>query len=341
MNGISAVLIVKNEEKLLGRCIRSLVGFDEIVVLDTGSTDRTMEIARGLGAKVFTTEPIKPFHFAEARNRALVHASHDWTLSIDADEILRPGSTRKIRTALDQKDAAAFSTTFVNRAENDHSRTVEIRKIKIFRKGSWNWKYRVHELLAPALEGLATVDLPQVVIEHLPDMDKSERHGQNLELLRLCVEESPEYTRAYRHLGQELMLRKEYPEAVRYLAQYVEKTEEGPIEKSQALLWIGKCYGDMGKLDDAVRWFEASYAADPRRREPLYFAGWWLMNKGPSLEHVDRAAKFFEKVLAIPVGSRPQSHLDEPYVWANEPQRLLGKCRRTIAEVVEASRKQQ
>lgn len=369
MPAISAVLIVKNEEKLLGRCLRSLAGLDEIVVLDTGSTDRTMRIAKDLGANVSEEDCSCPpegeaarrifgegkrFHFAKARNRALEIARHPWILSIDADEVLRPGGTRKIRTAIDgHAHSSAFNITFVNRAENNPSKTTEIRKIKIFRKDAWTWKYRVHELLFPLRQGVHVQDLSQVVIEHLPDEDKAARHGQNLDLLRLCVEESPEYVRARRHLGQEFMLRKEYSEAIPELARYAEKTDEAPIERSQALLWIAKCYAEMGRLEDAVRWFELSHGVEPRRREPLYFAAWYLANRGPTLEHVDRAVRFLERALEIPVSARPGSHLDEIYVWIGEPgkgpsgfgpsetEKLLAKCRRAVAETVEASRKGQ
>ena len=66
MEKISAVLIVKNEQKVIKRCLKSVKDCDEIVVLDTGSTDRTVAIAQEMGAKVKVSEPIVPFHFANA-----------------------------------------------------------------------------------------------------------------------------------------------------------------------------------------------------------------------------------------------------------------------------------
>jgi glycosyltransferase involved in cell wall biosynthesis len=329
-NGISAVLITKNEEKVIGRCLKSLLGLDEIVVLDTGSTDKTVKIATDVGAKVFTRTPaIVPFHFALARNEATLLAKNDWIFTIDADEVLRPGGTRKMRRVVEEAgDLTAFAPTFINQAEGDGSRTVVIQKTKLFRTSEWEWKYRVHEQLVTRKPGEKKIgDLSAVSIEHLPNPDKSVRHGQNLELLKMVVEENPEYARAFRHLGQELMLRKEWVQAIPYLAQYAEKTEEGPLHKSEVLSHIGRCYVETARLDEALPWFDQASLADPRRREPLYHAALGLI-KACRLEE---ALLWVKRMLAIPVTAKPGSHLDLPEVWAGMPVKMLAFCTSEIA----------
>jgi glycosyltransferase involved in cell wall biosynthesis len=86
MAAISAILITYNEESDLPDALESLRGVaDEIVLVDSGSTDRTCEIARGAGARVFA----RPFtNFGEQKNFAAAQAGHDWLLSLDADERL-------------------------------------------------------------------------------------------------------------------------------------------------------------------------------------------------------------------------------------------------------------
>src|ERR1700739_4326204 len=86
MQAISAILITYNEQSDLPEALESLRGVaDEIVVVDSGSTDRTREIARELGARVV----LRPFtNFGEQKNFAAAQASHDWVLSLDADERL-------------------------------------------------------------------------------------------------------------------------------------------------------------------------------------------------------------------------------------------------------------
>ena len=84
---ISASLIVKNEEQMLPKCLNSIKQVDEIVVVDTGSEDKTIEIAKKAGAKVHTDYKWAD-NFSEARNVSKSRCTGDWLLIIDADEIL-------------------------------------------------------------------------------------------------------------------------------------------------------------------------------------------------------------------------------------------------------------
>ena len=93
---ISAVIITKNEEAAIGRCLESISWVDEIVVLDSGSTDETVGIARSKGAKVFTSAEWPGFGIQ--KNRALELATGDWILSIDADERVTPELAAEIRS---------------------------------------------------------------------------------------------------------------------------------------------------------------------------------------------------------------------------------------------------
>jgi len=331
--GISAVLIVKNEQKLLGRCLKSLVGFDEVVVLDTGSTDKTVQVAREHGAKVSVSEPIAPFHFAEARNRASALASNDWTLPIDADEVMRPGCIRKIRLAISNRpDVTAMNVVFIDKPAGGN-RIVDIKKIKLFRKSVWSWRYRVHEQLFTEKADAPVMDLESVKIEHLPDHDKTLRHGQNIELLRMCVKENPEYSRAFKHLGQELMLRKEWSEALPSLAEWAVKCDEGPLERSQAMVNLGRCYAETGRLrPDGLQWFERAWDANQRRREPLYWAAWYLMAQAKLVVDIQAAVDYLRRLIAIPEASMPDSYLSTPTVWGPEPRRMLAFCKEQLRE---------
>ena len=96
---VSLTMIVKNEEENLPRCLASVEGvFDEIIVVDTGSTDRTKEIAREFGAKVFDFEWIDSF--AAARNEALSHATGDYAFWLDADDVVEPVERVKLLALL-------------------------------------------------------------------------------------------------------------------------------------------------------------------------------------------------------------------------------------------------
>ena len=86
---ISLVMIVKNESRCLARCLKAVQPYvNEMIIVDTGSTDNTVEIATSFGAKTYSFEWVDDF--SAARNYALSKATHDWRLVLDADEILQP-----------------------------------------------------------------------------------------------------------------------------------------------------------------------------------------------------------------------------------------------------------
>jgi glycosyltransferase involved in cell wall biosynthesis len=106
MPTVSLCLIVKNEEAVLARCLESTKGIaDEIVVVDTGSTDKTKEIALAQGAKVFDFAWIDDF--GAARNFAFAQGTGDYLMWMDADDVLLPEDAQKLRTLLDAMPADA------------------------------------------------------------------------------------------------------------------------------------------------------------------------------------------------------------------------------------------
>lgn len=113
MPQLALSMIVKNAGGELVDCLASVRGIvDEIVVVDTGSRDASLEIARKAGARTFTT----PWenHFAKARNLSLAHVTADWVLILDADERLDPVARKVLRRHLGRKDLAGYYVTIRN-----------------------------------------------------------------------------------------------------------------------------------------------------------------------------------------------------------------------------------
>jgi glycosyltransferase involved in cell wall biosynthesis len=117
---LSAVMIVKNEEAMLGRCLESIKDMDEVIVLDTGSDDNTGAIAR-MYPNVNYLEGVYKWadNFAEARNKALSYSTGDWNFIIDADEYLEPGGISKLRNFI--KSAKCRVVDIPSREETDRS----------------------------------------------------------------------------------------------------------------------------------------------------------------------------------------------------------------------------
>lgn len=141
---LSVCLIVKDEEAMLRSCLESVVDVvDEIVVYDTGSSDRTVEIARSMGARVF--EGYWDGSFARARNAALEQARGEWILVIDADEKFL-GDPQALRTLLENQrsDVEAFLVAVENLHGTGNARSVHTG-IRLFRRSAATYRHRLHE----------------------------------------------------------------------------------------------------------------------------------------------------------------------------------------------------
>jgi len=139
---ISVVLIVKDEQDVLVDCLDSVRWADEIVVYDTGSTDDTVTIARRFTDKV--VEGYWDDDFAAARNRATDHATGDWVLSLDADEVFdSQGST--LRKRLAEGDRRQYGVRIVNLGKSSVDPTAEFTAPRVFARTEYRWKGRLHE----------------------------------------------------------------------------------------------------------------------------------------------------------------------------------------------------
>lgn len=118
MKNLSLVMIVKNEQGNLRRCLESVKDIvDEIVIVDTGSTDKTKEIALEFGAKVFDYKWDN--NFSNARNYAIKNSSGDWNLILDGDEYIPKIDLANIRNFINSNNNKIGQVKIVNAFEQD------------------------------------------------------------------------------------------------------------------------------------------------------------------------------------------------------------------------------
>jgi len=133
---ISVIIITKNAGATLRRCLESVAWADEIVVIDSGSSDDTLDICRELGAKISVTTDWPGF--GPQKNRALDAASGDWLFNIDADEWVTPELAEEIRTVVTSGSASAFAlprrSSFCGRYMK-HSGWWPDYVVRLFRRG--------------------------------------------------------------------------------------------------------------------------------------------------------------------------------------------------------------
>jgi tetratricopeptide (TPR) repeat protein len=207
---LSLCMIVRDEEAMLPRCLAAIADHvDEIVLVDTGSTDRTMDIAREYGAKVIETEWTGDF--AAARNVSFDAATSDWIVYLDADEVMGEGQGERLRDLIGRTWREAFFLVETNHTGDlEDGTAVHHNALRVFRnRPEYRFEGRIHEQIAHRLPG----DLPEriettdIKVEHYgylgvvrEEKDKSRR---NLELLQRQLEENGETPFLHFNLGSE------------------------------------------------------------------------------------------------------------------------------------------
>lgn len=158
---ISACLIVKNEYRQLRRCLESIQGIcSEIIVVDTGSTDKTVELAKSLGAKVFHFDWVDDF--SVARNYALSKATGEWILSIDADEFWWDQNPAFEESVFEK--TSGIRVKVINLLKDGQEESPQVR---LFKNAGYTYIGRVHEQISPSiLKNKGSISESEIRIMH-------------------------------------------------------------------------------------------------------------------------------------------------------------------------------
>jgi len=227
---IAVVMIVKNEEACLEKCLESVKDVGDIYIVDTGSTDKTIEIARKYTDKVFVNEYKWNDNMAEARNFALTKCNADWILSIDADEQLI--TSNLIPIAVKDAEEKGFKTVNVILESENVANTHMFPRL--FKRGC-QWKGAIHNYLNVSETNDSQIRIIYGYSEaHKKDPDRSFR------ILSKEVEK-PGKVRELFYLAREYWYRRNYQKAIEWYTKYLKVAYWGP-EIADAQLMLAKCY---------------------------------------------------------------------------------------------------
>ena len=260
-------MIVKNEGKFLNACLQSVQQFvDEIVIVDTGSTDTTIAIAQQYNAKIF--------HFAwngnfsDARNESLRHCSGDWILFLDADERLERNDVNALRLLLREPHADGYELPVASLKHIQHrTQQTTSYQTRLFRNDErYRFRYRIHEMITPAiLEHNGVVERISVVIHH-DGYDCSEEEMQqkmlrNLPALIIDAEEYPDNLFLQKRLAQTHLVLGNAHESFSILHKTIQRIEQQHLEKIHPLScgYLYVLYADV--LMQQKKYSEAEAAA--------------------------------------------------------------------------------
>lgn len=207
---LSVCIITKNEEENIGKCIRSVSGIaDEVIVVDTGSTDKTKQIAGDYGAHV--EEFVWCDDFSAARNKSLELATGEWILILDADEELPESSCSILLADLERPEVMAYRLPLIDVGREEDGRSFVPR---LFRNApGLFFAGRIHEQVFSSVEvrraewGLSN-QFSEAVLKHYGYSEQMtfsrDKINRNLRLLELALEELPGEPNLLMNLGMEL-----------------------------------------------------------------------------------------------------------------------------------------
>ena len=297
-------MIVKNEEDNLAGCLDSVRDVvDEIVIVDTGSTDRTREIAKKFNAKIFDFEWVNDF--AAARNEALKHSTGEWVLYLDADERLDEISKANIRNLL--MNSGDEIGGFICTIESDHFQlngSTERHRggyPRIFRNYGFpkiSFQGRVHEQITPSIFALGkSINFSDIVIEHLGYNQSREvmeaKVKRNYAMLIEHVQEEPLNAYAWYQLGQTLAQMKLIDEAEKTIRFALQLGNLSDSVYSSATSTLAQLVGNKKNFEECLYWSEKSLEKAPGQVYALHLKAYALLY----LKRFEEAEQLFNEVL--------------------------------------------
>lgn len=272
---ISLCMIVKNEQEVIARCINSVIEIiDEIIIVDTGSTDDTVDIVKELGAKVYEIE--WEDNFAKARNYAFSKATNDYILWLDADDILNPndiGKFKKLKDTLDDSIDAVTMSYILAMDDNGNILNSLRRNRLVKRDNNFQWIGEVHEYL----NVYGKVFHSEVSIIHKKEKEYTSR---NLKIYEKMIEKGKELSvRDIYYYANELYDNGRYDEAIEQYIKFLD-TKQGWIEDIKgACNKLVNCYFFKKDEENELKYLLKSFEYDIPRPDFCCKLGYKFLNE--------------------------------------------------------------
>lgn len=248
-SSLSVCLIVKNEALYLAECLQSVQTLAaKVIVVDTGSTDQSLQIARNFGAEIHQI----PWqnHFAQARNAALSLVTTDWVLMLDADERLTNNSLPELQKIIDQSTNTA-TQVFVRICNLDDQGEIALVHFlpRLFQTRSFEYQGRIHEKLLRIGHGHShDVYAPQIQILHLGYTQSAVSHkdkvSRNLVLIKQALTEDPTQATLWSYLGDCLSVHPDSSQITHALDAYqksIELWQKQVLKNAHYQLTLSRC----------------------------------------------------------------------------------------------------
>jgi glycosyltransferase involved in cell wall biosynthesis len=303
---VAIYTIAKNEEQFVERWYESAKEADYLLILDTGSTDKTVSLAESLGINV-VVKIIDPWRFDNARNLALelIPEDVDYCIALDMDEILVEGWKNELEGPLNNKvTRPRYEYTWS--WKEDGSPGVVYGGDKIHARDNYVWKHPVHEVLS--CTDKETQQWCGLKIHHYPDSKKS--RSQYLPLLELSVQESPDDDRNAFYYARELFFYGKKKKALEEFKRHLSlPSSVWKPERAASMRYLSK-------IENTEYWLLHAVAECPDRREPLVDLANYYYNSN------DFESCYAFSCRSIQIKDRPLEYICEEYAWGSMPYDL-------------------
>jgi tetratricopeptide (TPR) repeat protein len=317
---ISVCMIVKDEEKFLPRCLDSVKYYvDEIVIVDTGSTDSTVQIAESYGAKIY--HHLWEGDFSKHRNQSINYATTDWILILDADEFLVPECGELVREAI--RNETIDSVYAVVKSAFDKGRGEALHNsIRIFKNnGIIHYEGRVHNRVVGEKE--STVYPITIMHEgyNLSQEQSRKKFVRTTDLLKREIEENPQHPRAYHYLAASYLSENMYDDAMEAAMKAISLAEEKGYDDF-IYLWshfiVGISYLKTNKADEAEEICLKALHKNPKHLDSHYLLAVIYFDKGNWEKSLQHSAEYFalrERIQEAPGEFGPMVHNTVNHQW--------------------------
>ena len=275
---VSLCIIVKNEEEVLEQCLQSVKEVcDEIIIIDTGSTDKTKEIASKFTNKIIDFKWIDDF--SAARNFAFSQATMDYILWLDADDTFRKEDISKFKKLKKELDPSVDAVSMIYHYAFDELGNPNFtfrRNRLVKRSNNFKWHGPVHEYL----EVRGNILNSDVAVTHNRDMKKNIPSGRNIAIYEKRLKKGEVFTpRDLYYYANELKDNQKYKKAIIYYDKFL-ATKKGWVEDEiRACLNKADCYRGLGEKDKEIHSLLQSLKYDLPRPELCCRIGDYFMGK--------------------------------------------------------------
>ena len=274
---VSLCMIVRDEEAVLERCLESVKeAVDEIIIADTGSTDRTKEIGRKYTEKVYDIPGQDDF--AAARNFAFSRGTMEYLMWLDADDVLPGGSLDKLRNLKETlcEDTDVVMMPYVVAFEKDGSPAFSYYRERIVKNGcGYSFVGKVHEVIPPR----GNIFYSDIPVEHRKiKAGDSERNLRIYE--RMEREGEPFDSRALYYYGRELYFHENYQKGRRVLEAFLERPDGWVENRIDATRQLAGCLYRLGEEEEALRALLRALEYDVPRGETCCDLGRHFQDRG-------------------------------------------------------------